>query len=290
MVESAVARVRDAVTRLEADATLMDGAQFVARVAALDTLEQARLDGVPDAGLAVRIEALERRLADVDARWFAGLRAQIRAGDFEAVRACFARVAGQIGHEADDEPGYDELDLLLNGLLEGAVPPGEATVHDAEMVFYQPTPARVVLALVEHSDVTTDDMFIDLGSGLGQAAILLHLLTGTRVCGIEIEPGYVAYANACRHALGLDGVTFVQTDAREADLSGGTIFYLYTPFTGAVLRAVLVRLEAQARQRPIRMWTYGPVSAAVAREPWLQPVWVRGDGESCLAVFVSRSA
>ena len=44
--------------------------------------------------------------------------------------------------------------------------------------------------------------------------------------------------------LKLERVTFIQQDARAADFSGGTVFYLYTPFTGSILRSVLDNPEA----------------------------------------------
>jgi hypothetical protein len=70
--------------------------------------------------------------------------------------------------------------------------------------------------------------------------------------------------------LNLGRVTFVQGDVREADLSAGTVFYLYTPFEGAMLREVLDMLQAEAARREIRICTLGPCTAAVAQERWLQ--------------------
>ena len=51
----------------------------------------------------------------------------------------------------------------------------------------------------------------------------------------------------------------------------GTLFYLYTPFAGSILRAVLAALAAQARQRPIRVCTFGPCVRTIAQERWLDP-------------------
>lgn len=57
---------------------------------------------------------------------------------------------------------------------------------------------------------------------------------------------------------------------READLSAGTVFFLYTPFTGAILRTVLDRLRHEARRRPIRICSYGPCTPLIAQELWLE--------------------
>jgi precorrin-6B methylase 2 len=91
---------------------------------------------------------------------------------------------------------------------------------------------------------------VDLGSGTGKVAITAHRMTGVRAHGIEIQPALVARARATAAALGLDAVTFEQGDARTAPLEGD-VFYLYLPFTGAALDAVMARLEALARRRPI---------------------------------------
>jgi hypothetical protein len=67
-------------------------------------------------------------------------------------------------------------------------------------------------------------------------------------------------------------VTFIQQDARAADFSSGTIFYLYTPFVGTILSAVLDSLRRETAGREIRVCTYGPCTPTVAKERWLEAV------------------
>jgi hypothetical protein len=62
----------------------------------------------------------------------------------------------------------------------------------------------------------------------------------------------------------------VAQDARVTDLSSGTVFYLYTPFAGSILRQVLDRLRSVAAARPIRVCTFGPCTSVVADERWLE--------------------
>jgi hypothetical protein len=50
------------------------------------------------------------------------------------------------------------------------------------------------------------------------------------------------------------------------------MFYLYSPFRGTILRAVLDRLQREAVSREIRVCTFGPCTATVAEEGWLKPV------------------
>jgi hypothetical protein len=89
--------------------------------------------------------------------------------------------------------------------------------------------------------------------------------------GIEVDASFIASARDCARSLNLDRVAFLHEDARTANLSRGTVFYLYTPFTGALLRAVLERLREQAATSSIRIATLGPCATVVAKERWLDP-------------------
>ena len=149
--------------------------------------------------------------------------------------------------------------------------PGGAPVRPGpEEVFYQPTPVRHILRLIAVSGLSEGDVLVDLGSGLGHVPLLASILTAARCVGIESEAAYVACARECAERLGLSRVSFMHQDVREADVSAATVFYLYTPFTGGLLRNVLGRLEQESAQRAIRVCTFGPCTVEVAREPWLR--------------------
>ncbi|MEZ4616402.1 MAG: class I SAM-dependent methyltransferase [Caldilineaceae bacterium] len=103
------------------------------------------------------------------------------------------------------------------------------------------------------------DCFYDLGSGLGQVVMLVQLLTGMAARGVEYDPAFVDFARRQAAILDLPAVRFVNADARIADYSDGTIFFLFTPFRGAMLRTVMTRLRDIAHDHPIRVGTFGPV-------------------------------
>ncbi len=172
------------------------------------------------------------------------------------------------------KPGYDNLDIFMSGLLASDPLPEATMAPQPEMVFYQQTPARIIFQLA--TAIKPEDVFVDIGSGLGQVAILVNLLTGANAKGIEYEPTYYVYANCCSAQLNLNNVEFINTDARYADYSHGTVFFLYTPFTGSILQEVLRRLQQEARNRTIRIFTYGPCSPQVAKQDWL--TCLNGDG------------
>jgi len=183
--------------------------------------------------------------------------------------------------------GYDYLDELISGVLQ-LEEPNEATIQrESEKVFYQPTPARHIFDLIGRTALTEADVLIDLGSGLGHVPLMVPICTPVRSIGIEVEATYVERAEQCAQKLNLNKVTFIHQDARAADLSAGTVFYLYTPFTGSILSHVLALLRREAETRRIRICTYGPCTPVVAEESWLETT--AAPETDRIALFHSRS-
>jgi SAM-dependent methyltransferase len=156
------------------------------------------------------------------------------------------------------------------------------------MIGYHPTPARVIFALIEHTHLSAADVFYDLGAGLGRVVLLVGLLTTAHVKGIEFEPAYCAYAQQRADSLHLSRVTFFNVDARQADYTDGTVFFLYTPFTGRMLQVVLAQLEAVAHTHPITLVTYGACRRDVAQQRWVQPTVQQAFAHDTLSLFRSR--
>jgi len=245
---------------MEADASLFAPRNLEARSRALDEL-------------AFLQELFRMRGLDMDERLFRRMRQRIRAGGYtpRSLRAALERYAGyRPAQRAGLIAGYDALDVLVHGLLLPNPTPGETVIRSPEMVQYEATPARAVLAMVDDAQIGSEDVFYDLGAGLGHIVILVHLLTGAQARGVEVEPAFCAYARASAEELRLSGVRFIAADARQADYGEGTVFFLFTPFRGAMLRAVLGRLQEQAARRTIRVCTYGTCTHEVAKAPWLQ--------------------
>ena len=260
----------------------MDSDRFGERAEVLDRLDAFHLDSEAlrgDAGpehiaLYRRARKLRAELEDANLRLYESIR--------DAIRRCIGRDAlfRRAGDAADetikqanasgDGDSYDSLDELVSGVFRFAVPEAPKIILSSEMVAYQPTPARHVLELIRRTKLTDDDVFIDLGSGLGLVPLVAATCTKARAVGIELEPSYVECATQCARDLNLANATFLAMDARDADLSSGTVFYLYTPFRGAILRAVLDRLRVEACARAIRVCTFGPCTPIVAAESWLE--------------------
>ncbi|WP_143195436.1 class I SAM-dependent methyltransferase [Archangium sp. Cb G35] len=133
---------------------------------------------------------------------------------------------------------------------------------------YLPCPVDALLRIVECAEVQASDVFVDVGSGVGRAAALVHLLTGASAIGIEIQPGLVHAARDLAARLNVLRFSPLQGDA--AVLTGritiGSIFFLYCPFSGDRLEKVLDALESIARTRPIRVCC---VDLPLPSRPWL---------------------
>ncbi len=284
--------------------SLGDAANFVARAQALRVLNLdivGRIDDLVDGadkGEKKRLRALKRQafaakalLEPLDEQLFGTFRDMIKHGNYPKP-ALHRTLRGYVERfepeEWSDPPRYDHLDTFVDGLLQIASVPRAQKQPEPEMVYYQATPARIVLDMVERLSLSTDDLFYDLGSGLGRVAITTALVGDARVKGVEFEPAYVDYARRRVAALGLDRVSFINADAREVQYADGTIFFLYTPFKGKILQRVYQLLQYEARTRRIRVCSYGPGTLDVMEQDWLGSVDDVDPDIHRVAIFVSK--
>ncbi|MGH8157350.1 MAG: hypothetical protein ACREPQ_04480 [Rhodanobacter sp.] len=286
--------LQNLLTELEQDRCLDGPDRLRQRIEALDRLEvhfpQDEIAGSEgEAELHRRARAVQARLDAVNRELYQGIRSEIQHGAGQDRLLAWSRASGHDGYTLGQEDGdsYDYLDELVSGILQLEQPDDMAVEVAPEMVFYQPTPARVIFDLIERIELTTRDVLVDLGSGLGHVPLLAAICTDASCIGIELEAAYVDCAQRSACALNLAQVAFVQQDARAADFSSGTVFYLYTPFSGTILRAVLDSLRREAASRAIRVCAFGPCTPIVAAEPWL--VAVEPLKAYRVAIFRSRS-
>jgi hypothetical protein len=159
-----------------------------------------------------------------------------------------------------------QRDAALEDRL-GIPPPPSAAPPGLHTVGYHASGVAAVVRMLLEVPVVASDVLVDLGAGLGKVVLLTRFLTGAAARGVELQPALVSRARAAAARMGLGDVSFAQGDAREADLSEGTVFYLYAPFTGPVLAEVMNRLRSVAVHRAIVVCALG---VDVEREaPWL---------------------
>lgn len=294
-----IPEIRSDIQAIEDDADIYDEIHFGIRADTIDFIDFHiinRIEGLlPTTApktefelLKQRAEKAKRRLEEIDDALFKRIRERISSGD--CTGAAFKATIRKYVDEDISPPnkiGYDNLDAFINGLLTNQPLPEATIERQPEMVFYQQTPARVIFELAEWAQPTADDVFFDIGSGLGQVAILINLLTGAKTRGIEYEPAYCNYAAACSSKLNLADVRFINTTAQNGDYAEGTIFFMYTPFQGAMLQEVLDILQKESLNRPIRIFTYGPCSPHVARQSWLS--CTNGPADDIYVLYEFRS-
>ena len=158
------------------------------------------------------------------------------------------------------------LDLVL-GLAEL---PADGPELPRGCVPYLPCPVDALLRVVDHTPVRASDVFVDIGSGLGRATLLVHLLTGAEAIGLEIQTELAVAARDVAARLSLERVPCIRGDAAALTslVSVGTVFFLYCPFGGEHLEKVLQQLESIARTRMLRVCC---VDMPLPARDWLEP-------------------
>ena len=296
-----IAEMQSDLWAIENDEAAYEETSYLDRVEAIDFIEFHIVDRIESmlqrgdqtdglAALRQRAVMTRDRLEEANSGFVQRCRANIASGN--STCADLKRLFDEFNERsskkrAPDDIGYDSLDMFVNDLLRVQTTPKETHAREPEMVFYQPTPTRVVLELIEQANITQHDVFYDLGSGLGKVPILVSLLSGAMAKGVEFEPAYCEYARQSARGLGLDRVEFINSDARQAHCSDGIVFFMYTPFEGKMLQEVLQRLQVVSRERVIRIGTYGPCTPQVSSQDWLKRVNRHSNDVYKLAIFTS---
>jgi hypothetical protein len=156
-----------------------------------------------------------------------------------------------------------------------------------KMLFYTKTRPRQVeisppqstpepWAAVVQYFLQPNDVFVDLGCGMGD--LVWHVATECKikkVIGIELFHECVLVARKNRTGRRpLSPVEIFEGNVTDADLSEGTVYYMFNPFGEKTLRRVLENIRKSYLNKPrgIRILYYNPVFGRVLdRTDWLQP-------------------
>src|SRR5215831_18322971 len=123
-----------------------------------------------------------------------------------------------------------ERDAWVDRVFGLEIPSDDSLPHGC--VPYLPAPIDILLQIAEHADVQASDVFVDVGSGVGRATVLMHLLTGAAAIGLEIQPSLVHASRELAKRLGTEQVSVVEGDAALTTglMLIGSVFFLYCPF------------------------------------------------------------
>jgi len=279
---------------LEADSSLFQPERLRERLIALDGLD-AGFGGFDledstrcaDSRIHQRAKALWTRLEAANAELYQSVRSDIVRGGQPGALLQWLQDSATQNESKSPLPGldFDCRDEMVSGVLQLREPSEPNLQRSPEMVAYQPTPVRHILHLIAATALAEDDVFVDLGSGLGHVPLLVSMVTGAQSLGIEVQAAYVASARECAQSLQLSRVQFIAQDARDANLSRGTVFYLYSPFKGSILADVLGALRRESMHRSIKICSLGPCTRKVSDETWLKTSEVSDTGS--ITVFDS---
>ncbi len=135
---------------------------------------------------------------------------------------------------------------------------------------YEPAPVARAEALLDASPLAPERAtFVDLGAGMGRVVMLAARRPFRAVIGVEISPALVEIARENLATLRdpqrvVRDVKIVRADAAEyAFPRGDLVVFLYNPFRGPVLEAVLAHLRAATRPpREVVLLYHTPVERA----------------------------
>ncbi len=107
----------------------------------------------------------------------------------------------------------------------------------------QSTDYRLLAPIFDKVALTKEDIFVDVGCGQGR--VLSYLITEKsfkgRLVGIELSKEVSDFTK--KRFEGYMQVEIINKNAVESIPSDGTVFYLFNPFDGTVLRAFLDSFE-----------------------------------------------
>jgi hypothetical protein len=134
---------------------------------------------------------------------------------------------------------------------------------------YQPTPRRVVAAMLDRAEVGPDDVVYDLGAGTGAIVFRAARERRSRVVGVEVEPVRIAILHLRRRLGGpRDRVTIRWGNLFDLDFRPATVVAVFLwPAAMARLRPILeAQLRAGSRVvshwHPVPGWTEVSYDAA----------------------------
>ena len=101
----------------------------------------------------------------------------------------------------------------------------------ADIIFdvpFIPTDEKIVHAMLDLAEVTSNDVLYDLGCGDGRIVVAAALERNTRGVGIDVDPMRITEAIEYAQHTGVEYLThFMEGDLLEADFSQATVVTLY---------------------------------------------------------------
>ena len=164
-------------------------------------------------------------------------RAFVSCGTWVRARLTGALLERRLGLTTGRHVSVEELGLAVPGAKE-----------------YVPSAWQTLERVLPPHEVGSEDVFVDLGAGMGRVLLLAGRYPFKRVIGVELSSDLanVARENLARaqHVLRCDSIDVVVADARRwAVPDDVTVVYMYNPLTGDAFGDVLQRLLESVDRR-----------------------------------------
>ncbi len=154
---------------------------------------------------------------------------------------------------------------------------------------YQPVSYSDFHKLLETVSIASQDVFLDLGSGMGRALCLAAMHPFRCVIGVEMSPELCAIARRnierVKPKLRCQDVQVVNLDAIHYEIpSDVSMIYFFNPFGGGVLDKVLANIAASLRRAPRQLLIlfYGTASNEGFRTEAKRHAWLTLRSETVL--------
>ena len=129
----------------------------------------------------------------------------------------------------------------------------ETEAADAHM--YAPARYRTIASLLAMTPMGSEDVFYDIGVGMGRVACVAAQLPVKKVVGVEYSADLCTIAR--RNIQNLRGrispVDIIEADAGALEYLDGTVFWLFNPFGDVTMARFLGQVQQSLRTHPRRI-------------------------------------
>ena len=115
----------------------------------------------------------------------------------------------------------------------------------------------IIKRVLNTLNLTENDVFYDLGSGLGRMIISAAIITPAVCKGIEFIPERIEQAIKAKQRLALDNLHLICGNVLDQDFSDGTAFYMWEPFSNDTQMKVIKELEKISKNKQITIAAKG---------------------------------
>lgn len=173
---------------------------------------------------------------------------------------------------------HDELIDRWLGVRTSGWRPHVGDEHDPDWrVEYVPSSYAVLRRVLRRVNLGPDDVFVDLGAGMGRSVFAASWMGARRAVGVEIDPALVALAtaNLARSRLRDRQVEFVERGAEAYEQDQSTVLFMFNPFGAGTMAAVARQIEAGLKKNPRNLriaYVYPFFASALDALECLEPI------------------